>query len=1192
MKVIWDTSSEDVALWRLDFLLRSARWSSLHWPGALLMLLAALALIGCLESHKMELLNASALLLFLLLDLAVTGLQQKLKVEEIPSRVQSVINTLSVFLSQPEPELKDCYLNLFTPPSQSISVQWTYRDGRLVNLPVSLLVEGDIIALRPGQEAPASLRGIQEEEHVILDRGDVFCHFSSPPSPLGRERPRPHSLLCPHLFRVTRTPAIASVQKCLEMGSQRPITVLDNERFTAQTLLEEVVTPLVLAVLMIVNCTRYILGAPGIGPWQVTLLQLQVNGVLPLLPLTFPMLWLQVSAFGEAQVLTYLKTFSSSRLERCLETWRTYFRVLCGRSPALCHTTSLLHSLGSITVLCCVDKQGILSWPNPNTEKVLFFTRNPQPLKPGGWNSKKHVKTSDRSHKPVSKNPSTVGPQTNSSYSGSTVEVLSLSLDRQAPTCMQFDDSCWQRYATSLRPLGLCTVVGLCDPVSVATLWQLTDHLTNVALLKSRPSCLPVQMPWGMCELARVIGFSPSAKDPFQQQMSSAAYTLTSAQEGSPWQPQPVAMRKLPLTHIISLLIHDSNTGKLQLFSYGSADAVLEACSECWDGTDIQTLSSSDRSKVLDFYQRACIAGQCLALSFKPMFHALEPEINGKCIQLPRGMCHSYRDQEGKPKFECSAGEEDPLLSLDEQVFLGLVSTQYQARPEMVRLIAGLDSACIRFVYFSLEEEVKSKVFAEKMGLETGWNCHISLQSDRFPLDPEDFQDTVTLCSEREVDSEGGRLLSEGKWQAEKNGFLDGEGVCFIEDRNRAKLPKGIENVRPHLENIDNVPLLVPLFTDCTPETMCEMVEVMQEYGEVVCCLGSVLNFKNNAVFLQSDISIALDPLFPSCCWSSPGRSAPLVTSRAPQLFSVQLSSALCGLPCAIHLGQHDNTTIIRLIKQARHSSSGIRKCFLFLLQCQLSLVLIQILACLSQLPPPLGTADVLWLSCISFPILGISLLGKSPDNTIMEVATGKNLTFLPKKTQQFFIFYFLLKFGLTMCSYLACFGFMLHAFCMKTHPENGPRCHPYALLINSNETSPAWYGEYYNALLLAQKIIAFFMLLNGLCTSVSHVHRSSPLWRQSPLSNRWWCAAVIIAPSLQVLMAYVAYLLWRDPSSHLTSELSDVPAATWLLGFLWLLPLLFVNESIKLHEIRTRVRYLKRQKLQFDTKLGMNSPF
>ena len=36
---------------------------------------------------------------------------------------------------------------------------------------------------------------------------------------------------------------------------------------------------------------------------------------------------------------------------------------------------------------------------------------------------------------------------------------------------------------------------------------------------------------------------------------------------------------------------------------------------------------------------------------------------------------------------------------------------------------------------------------------------------------------------------------------------------------SQAKLPRGIHQVRPHLKNIDNVPLLVPLFTDCTPDS-------------------------------------------------------------------------------------------------------------------------------------------------------------------------------------------------------------------------------------------------------------------------------------------------------------------------------------------------------------------------------------
>lgn len=47
-----------------------------------------------------------------------------------------------------------------------------------------------------------------------------------------------------------------------------------------------------------------------------------------------------------------------------------------------------------------------------------------------------------------------------------------------------------------------------------------------------------------------------------------------------------------------------------------------------------------------------------------------------------------------------------------------------------VQLIEQLDRACIRFVHFSKENELRSRVFSEKMGLESGWNCHISLLSE------------------------------------------------------------------------------------------------------------------------------------------------------------------------------------------------------------------------------------------------------------------------------------------------------------------------------------------------------------------------------------------------------------------------------------------------------------------------------
>ena len=39
-----------------------------------------------------------------------------------------------------------------------------------------------------------------------------------------------------------------------------------------------------------------------------------------------------------------------------------------------------------------------------------------------------------------------------------------------------------------------------------------------------------------------------------------------------------------------------------------------------------------------------------------------------------------------------------------------------------------------------------------------------------------------------------------------------------------AKLPNGVENVKKHLQEVDNVPLLVSLFTDVTKCTTSEMV--------------------------------------------------------------------------------------------------------------------------------------------------------------------------------------------------------------------------------------------------------------------------------------------------------------------------------------------------------------------------------
>ncbi|KAJ8363626.1 hypothetical protein SKAU_G00124570 [Synaphobranchus kaupii] len=1319
-------------LWAKSFLHHNNRHSSFHWPGAALTLLVVLGLLCChgsqpRGSNGIELVNAGALFLLLMLNLFLIGRQERLKKSEMVRRLKSIISQLDDALEgcagEPLRWSPSLYPDMYTPSSPSWSLHWTYRDDQLVNLPVSLLVEGDIIALRPGQESFVSLRGIKDDEHIVLEPGDLFPPFSPPPSPRGNEKRSPQSPQQFRLFRVVRTPVLDSIRNSLDLALSRPITALDNERFTVQSVMAKFACPAVLVAFFATNALRFSFDAPNLTPSCFNFIQLQMMGVLPILPLLFPVMWVLVNAYGEARVLaessrtsptgllakfsedtlsSYTEVVSSQEMLRCV--WRHFVSVLRGESQTLCYTSSLLHALGSVTVLCCVDKQGVLSWPNPSPETVLFFSGRVElphdsqddlrdDLSVGsfcrmeGDEDREEVQEgeallcmttidpslhtgyeqepSETSHD-TARSSETLRPRrpppaprikhpsgSNVSFSHDTegggedpsqpcgldagccevedfvcdyhLEMLSLSQDQQNPVSIQFDDSGWQGHLPSLKPLGLNILLNLCNAGVTQQLCRFSDHLSNLALQESHGAVLPVHVPWGLCELSRLIGFTPGARELFKQENHLTLYQLPSGEkpkESAPRRAHNFTKRQPPISHLISLFVRDSTTNNVQMLSHGSADLILEACTDFWDGADIYPLSGSDRKKVLDFYQRACLSGYCSAFAYKPMQVSLSPQLNGKCVELapspalfsgvelPSTTPIKYGSRRNSWSSDEGIGEvvekEDCVQALSGQIFMGMVSSQFQARLDTVRLIDALVNACIRFVYFSMEDELRSKVFAEKMGLETGWNCHVSLtpngdsHCDGAPSSPShagSLHDDLHQDSRDEA--EGPLLEEEGHSDLASFQPTDSDVPSFLEDCNRAKLPRGIHQVRPHLKNIDNVPLLVPLFTDCTPETMCEMMKIMQENREVTCCLGSSANFRNSCLFLQSDLSIALDPLYPSrCSWETFGYATNSGMNGDDEVLSpMGLSGQLNSLACSVTFHQGESVSMVKLIEQARHTTYGIRKCFLFLLQCQLTLVVIQFVGCLAQLPPPVNITDILWLSCFCYPLLSMSFLGKPADSSVMSVATGKNLDAIPRKTQQYFLGCFLLKFSLTVCAYLLGFGFTLHTVCSeaaRVRPDNSTLSCAHILTVSSSDPDALqWFGDLSNGLLLSQKVMAGFLALHTVVISLSYVHRSQPLWRKSPFSNTWWCLTVPVVLLGQLVQATVDFQLWQDRSgNNVRFGLSDIPMLVWLLVSLSPLLVVLVNEAVKLHEIRVRVRYQKRQKLQFETKLGMNSPF
>ncbi|UXI15207.1 hypothetical protein NH340_JMT01150 [Sarcoptes scabiei] len=599
------------------------------------------------------------------------------------------------------------------------------------------------------------------------------------------------------------------------------------------------------------------------------------------------------------------------------------------------------------------------------------------------------------------------------------------------------------------------------------------------------------------------------------------------------------------------------------------------------------------------------------------------------------------------------------------EVFIGMATLQYQACSDFVRLVELLDSACIRFVHFSKENELRSRVFSEKMGLESGWNCHISLLNDPIASANLQDQDSVdnnenskpkqtvsdnidssesssgsdleescmnqnqddfakqqrrkhnSVCSDR---SETIGLRSYGQKSREFRSSSKISGISTsnphrnlspspsrnttastmtehsapiaFDMSNRAKLPKGIANIRPHLENVDNVPLLVSLFTDCTPEATKEMIKIMQEYEEVVCVIGSMANESNMPIFLQADASIGINPMYPHVCLTEPIFPVDPFRQNDPgELNPINLANELIALPCSIKMQRHNAIIFYYLILIARDYMMRMRNLFQFFLSSCLSLTLAQMIASLLFLPPLFSPGIVIWLSLIFIPFLSISLMGIKPDPSVMNVATGKKLH-LNKETLVYFFVCYIIKFIPSILICVIIFAIIIQTSCERTKVGRstlGP-CWMFSDVKADGDikTDLIWSSH----LLIGQTIASFFLVLYLVIISIGFVHRNYLLWQRCPFVNYCW---LLTSFSLIILHLFVCLLeiYIYVPEVEITEQfIQIIPFYIWIIGFTWPILLISINLFAKRREIKMNNRQQRRARLDFGTKLGMNSPF
>ncbi|KAI7818698.1 hypothetical protein BC939DRAFT_427480 [Gamsiella multidivaricata] len=951
------------------------------------------------------------------------------------------------------------------------------------------------------------------------------------------------------------------------------------------------------------------------------LLALPVYAALPLLPLSLPTL-LQISkAYTNAAILVLFNTLQISKTEyedekdvdefdveappptknvniEFNEVWKRFWRLLTrwdhsgsDFDDGLTRSTNLVESLGGITVICSIDKEGTIATAFPAMEQLFVATEDED------------------------------------------TAVLDVLEDNFSPNGLRFEDKDWETYIQSLKPIGLNQLLNTnCGTLSAPRRREphrkcntLHYHCRTRA---AQQTCL--------CRLGKEIGFTKEALYPFTLQKEIMCF--------HPYLPMPpMTFGKLSTYEIptmLSTIYHEETSDSYMVQTDGHVECVVECCTEYWNGADLQELNETMLKKISDFYQTAVVNDlQCVAYAYRPIAidqrrkaAEFDPSTS-EFITLPvRELPEAEEKQDEKqssnneyspnqardekeevveatkttstdpeplaesPRIDISSlpdpvnivievggvsdtgddgayhygssiddsgvsgtktetgplqrwrklremelsGEEnmDDLVpvapvntqgfyeeAVQGQIFLGMATLAHQPKTNVCDFIEDLGLAGIRFVYFSPASERESKAFADRLGLETDWNSCILLSSASDPF-------------------------------GASTGYLESYDI-------KAQLPRGIENIRPHLESVDDIPLHVSLFAECGAEAATEMIKIFQDYGEVVCCIGSSLNIDNIAAFAKADISVGMEPI----------RMGSSPESRSAFSLGAKINSLPCGLT------MHSETSLYALtqvVREARRLLNSQRQGVIFMIASFMSISLLLLVSYCFLLPPAMTGYQILWLMWIIVPLLILSFFFSPHEPDTMTMMPSKNTS--PLRDLPRFIFYFLARFILPI-------GMCVFVFLFTLQVYDGRE--GYHFLFNSFGIDTPWLewsdSEQW-ALLYAQNFTMVIWVWYMIWMSSTFISRTLSMRSFMPWKNKVWIGACVSSLTLQFVFCIIS--LFHGPFS--------VRSVSWwvfVLAFLWPLVFLPVQEVVKARDMKECVRAQKLAKLEFNTKLGMHSP-
>ena len=452
----------------------------------------------------------------------------------------------------------------------------------------------------------------------------------------------------------------------------------------------------------------------------------------------------------------------------------------------------------------------------------------------------------------------------------------------------------------------------------------------------------------------------------------------------------------------------------------------------------------------------------------------------------------------------------------------------------------------------------RTKEVASEMGIDVAWNCAISLR----PLD-EDGDDDY---------------------------HMDTFGMADF----NAKLPHGVDAVIRHLKDVDNVPLLVRLYTDVTKKSTAEMVQIFREHSDTVLTIGLSHVSHNDEIFSVSSLSIGISLSFqgenqsqtihPEITENSRVNDSSHLYTHMLSPREVSITSSISSNSCVFNMTlEHGLVNLPSLIAIGRKTLNAGTAATRFMIVAYTSFSFLILLAPCSvsnSIPFIPGIGSILYLLLV-VPSLGIAMGFTELDKDAMTVVPMKNIkseSFSrdePQKLAMYITMKGLVPAAFSQIIYLIAFGTLIIEFDSSLIvDECGSTVISWVDVLHCDMLH-SYAGR---ATLSSGALVIAYHTLCMIAMSASFLSGTIPIFsKPTPLQkNKPWALTAIFG-----ILIVVLYL-------SLTLESGGLNALPWYFYFLSLVSPLFclaVCEIVKMQEKKHEERAAKMRRLQFETR-------